>query len=77
MNSLGRRESVAIGVVLMIVVIAAGWFLLVKPASAKVSDLKAQATEQEDTNESARVPRSRPCRQPRRSCLRSRPSWPS
>ncbi len=55
MKTLGRRESVALGIVLMIVVIAAGWFFLVKPASAKVSDLKAQATEQENTNDATRT----------------------
>jgi Tfp pilus assembly protein PilO len=53
-KAIGRRETVVIGIVLMILVIVAGWFLLVKPTSSKVSQLKRQAADQQQTNEATR-----------------------
>lgn len=51
MRTIGRRETVAIGVVAMILVIVAGWFLLIKPTSSKVSGLKKQAQQQQQDND--------------------------
>jgi type IV pilus assembly protein PilO len=53
-KSIGRRETVVIGVLVMVLVIVAGWFFLIKPTSSKVSNLKKQAAEQEQTNEATR-----------------------
>jgi Tfp pilus assembly protein PilO len=54
-QSIGRRETVAIGVVAMILVIVAGWFLLIKPTSAKVASLKKQTQQQQQDNDAVRT----------------------
>jgi Tfp pilus assembly protein PilO len=44
------RQWTVFTAVAVLVVLAAGWFLLVKPQNSKVTDLKSQATSQQQSN---------------------------
>lgn len=50
MKAIGRTQSVVIAAFLMLAVLVGGWFGLVKPAKASVTNLKTQAQSQESSN---------------------------
>lgn len=51
MKSLGIRGTIAIGAVMCLAVLVAGWFLLVQPVKADISKTKADtATQQQDND---------------------------
>jgi Tfp pilus assembly protein PilO len=54
-KAIGRVQSLAIAGVLILAIVAGGWFGLVKPAKSKVTSLKNDATTQESTNSSLRL----------------------
>jgi Tfp pilus assembly protein PilO len=55
LNTLGRKGIAAIGAVVCIVVLVAGWFLLISPVKSDISKTKAEAATQVEANDSARL----------------------
>ncbi len=55
MKSIGRRATIIVAAVAGIAVLAGGWFLLVKPVRADISKVKAQTSQQQSDNDSARL----------------------
>ncbi len=50
MNLSTARANLALGVALMVVIVLAGWFLLLGPTTAEVGDTKVQITDSADRN---------------------------
>ena len=50
MNTLGRRGIVAVGAIVCVVVLLAGWFLLVAPVKSDISKTKAASAAQTTAN---------------------------
>jgi Tfp pilus assembly protein PilO len=55
MKSLGRRPTIAIAIVACLAVLAGGWTLLVAPVKSDISKVKAQTSQQQSDNDSARL----------------------
>jgi Tfp pilus assembly protein PilO len=55
MKSIGRRATIIIAAVAGIAVLAGGWFLLVAPVKSDISKVKAQSSQQQSDNDSARL----------------------
>jgi Tfp pilus assembly protein PilO len=53
--TLGRRGIFAVGAVVGVIVLVAGWLLLVSPARSDISKTKAAAATQSHDNDSARI----------------------